>query len=204
MSEAAQLVGILLEDEPQDAHVKAHQRVQTWDKAYASSKELLGLKQQALDKFRELGRAMAYERQLAKIGVRKEDVEEYIYGRQLGMTDNYKRARPVKICTDKWCSQGKRQRPFALSTEKCPECGNELTETEVPISLSHLRDKMADYIVGVVTNDGRRLWFDEPVAPRFSADPDEPIITPRPRGQRLGNSPVDMVRGEPPSQATKN
>lgn len=180
------VVEALLEDD-YDAHVKAHERVQKWDKAYASSKELMGLKMKAVDKFRELGRAMAFERQLARVGLRKDDVEEYIRGAQLGMTDNYKRSRPVKLCTDKWCSTGKNQRPLPLSAEKCPECGNEVTDSDVPISLSHLRNKMADYIIGVVTKDGRRVWFDEPVSPRFTADPDEPVIMPRPRGQRLGN-----------------
>lgn len=197
MSRAQNLVNRMLESE-YDEHVKAHNLVQTWDKAYASSKELMGLKTKALDLFRELGRSVGYERQLAKVGLRKADVEEYIRGAQLGLTDNYKRSRPVKMCNDKWCSTAKRGRPLPLSTEKCPDCGNEVTDAEVPISLSHLRDKMADYIVGVVTKDGRRVWFDEPVAPRFSADPDEPVIMPRPRGQRLGNSPVAAAAGEPP------
>lgn len=185
MSRAQQIVDVMLE--AYDEHVKAHDRIKTWDKAYASSKNLMGLKLQAVDKFRELGRAMAFERQLAKVGLRKEDVSEYIRGAQIGLIDNYKRARPVKMCMDKWCSTGKRQRPLPLSTEKCPECGNEVTDTDIPLSLSHIRDKMSDYIMGVVTNDGRRVWFDEPVSPRFTHEPDEPIITPRPRGQRLGN-----------------
>lgn len=157
----------MLEDD-QNAHVKAYQKVQTWDNAHRSTKELFALKQKSLDLFRELGRSIAYERALAHVGIDKKDVSSPIYGAQIGSIDNYKRTKPIKACTDHRC-------PVYLkpqSGEDCRGgCGNPLVVKNVPISLSDLRTKLANHMLGVELNDGRRVWFKEPVAPNIgSAD----------------------------------
>lgn len=179
MSKAKAIVADML-GEAYDEHVKAHERIQKWDQAHTSAKKLLGLKIQSLAKFRELGRALAYERALASVGVRKEDVESYIYGGQIGATDNYKRTRPAKVCQNKWCS--KQPRPASATT--CPECQEELVPTEIPLSGSYIRDRLANHILGVMTKDGRRLWFDDPVPPTFDVDADPEALAPKAKPNR--------------------
>jgi len=167
---ATALVKMMLEDD-YDAHVKAHERIQTWDKAHASARHLLGLKMKSLDLFRELGRSIGYERALARIGVSKQDVSHPIYGAQIGSIDNYKKTHPVKKCKT-WsyhCKLAGKVQP--LNREVCPECKEPLETVQVPYSFTDLHDKMSRYMLGVETNDGRRVWFDEPLPPTFEAEP---------------------------------
>lgn len=171
----------MLEDD-YDAHVKAHERIQTWDKAHASARQLLGLKQKSLAKFRELGVAIGYERALAKVGLRREDVSHPIYGAQIGSIDNYKKTQPAKAA----------KKPQPLTSEVCRECGEPLTLKQVPLSFTDLHNKMSRHMLGVETNDGRRVWFDEPLPPTFEPEP-EPEAPAKPlsteaqaRQKRLG------------------
>lgn len=185
---AKTVVKTLLEDD-YDAHVKAHERIQTWDKAHASARQLLGLKQKSLSKFRELGVAIGYERALAKVGLRREDVSHPIYGAQIGSIDNYKRTQPAKVCKQRYCMAKK---PQPLTSEVCRECNEPLTLTQVPLSFTDLHNKLSRHMLGVETNDGRRVWFDEPLSPNFEpeAEPDAPTkpltAEDRERQKRLG------------------
>jgi len=161
MSKAQDIVDQML-DEAYDAHVKAHERVQKWDKAHGSYQKLWKLKRKAHDLFREMGRAVGYERALAHVGLSREDVAHPIRGGQVGATHNYKVKMPVKVCRDQYCNLNGKAQP--KQTEVCGSCGNEVKTEMVPTPPSALRGKLASYIVGVETNDGRTVFFPEPVS----------------------------------------
>jgi hypothetical protein len=163
---AEAIVNNLLED-GFDAHVKAHERVQKWDAAHGSMQKLWPLKQQSLAKFRELGRAVGYERALAHVGLTREDVSHPIYGAQIGSIDNYRNTRPAKVCQQPHCMAKK---PQPLSSEVCRECGEPLVAKEVPLSFTDLHNKYSRYMLGVETNDGRRVWFNEMLPPTAFMD----------------------------------
>jgi hypothetical protein len=158
---SALIVAALLEDDF-DQHVKAWDKVQKWDKAHGTVQNLLSLKRQALDKMREVGRSIGYHRALARVGVRKEDVSHQIYGAQIGSIDNYKKTRPVRKCANGYCSN---RLPQPESQEKCLDCGEPLVTKQMPFSFTDLHNKLAHHMLGVELNDGRRVWFDEPVPP---------------------------------------
>lgn len=164
---AEAIVNNLLEDDF-DAHVKARERVKKWDAAHGSMQKLWPLKQQALAKFRELGRAVGYERALAHVGLTREDVSHPIYGDQIGSVDNYKKTHPAKVCaTPSQCFSRKAQ---PLKAEVCRECGGPLKTVEVPYSFTELHGKYARYMLGVETNSGDRVWFNEPLPPTAFMD----------------------------------
>jgi len=191
MSKAQDIVDQMLESD-YDEHVKAHKLVQTWDNAHASAKQLLGLKRQALDKFKEMGRAIGYERALAHVGLKRADVESYIYGAQIGSTDNYKRTRPAKICVNRHCGLKK---PQPVGAQECWDCREPLELTEVPLSHSDIHKKFANHILGVRTNDGRSVWFDEPVPPTFDVEADDPeSVAPKAKPNRPYAKNFDIRR----------
>ena len=141
------------------------------DNAYQSGKKLYALKQKSLGIFQEMIRSLGYERALAKHGIKKEDVAHCLVGAQIGATHNYKGKRPAKFCTNEYCDNGRLKRPLknvgrgAGNDEICPSCQQKVTTGETPISPSHLRDKMAEFIVGVETKEGKYIFFDEPLRP---------------------------------------
>lgn len=151
-----------------DAHVKAHERVKHWDAAHDSMQKLWPLKQKSLELFRELGRAMGYERALAHVGLTRDDVASPIYGAQIGSIDNYKKTRPAKVCASP--SQCFSRKAQSLKAEVCRECGGPLKMVQVPYTFTDLHDKLARYMLGVETKDGDRVWFDEPLPPRAFMD----------------------------------
>lgn len=159
-----------------DEHVKAHQLVQKWDKAHDSYKKLYRLKHKSMGLFRELGRSIAYERALARVGLKREDIAHHIYGSQIGSTHNYKRTRTVKMCNDTYCDAARKPQ----KGDVCQNCGNPLSTVQVPLSMSDLHRNFARHILGVETHDGRRVWFDEPLPPEAEMESEsEEVETPR-------------------------
>lgn len=183
---AQNIVGSLLEDD-YDAHVKAHEKVQTWDKAHQSARKLLGLKMKSLDKFRELGRAIGYERALARIGLTRKDVAATIYGAQIGSTHNYKKTRTSRRCNNVHC-RDRGEKPEAQAD--CATCGEALVTKQVPYSFTDLHGKLSRHMLGVETQDGRRIWFDEPLAPSLEPESESEAVKPAPKAteseKRLG------------------
>jgi hypothetical protein len=158
---AQQIVNVMLETDF-DAHVKAHERVQKWDKAHATYQDLAAKKAQAAKVFAELGRSIGYERALARVGVDKSEVSHQIYGAQIGSVENYKKTRPVKRCKNVYCRD---RAPKPESQETCLECGEPLQTEQMRYSFTDLHGKLAHHMLGVELNDGRRVWFDEPLPP---------------------------------------
>lgn len=150
MSNAEHIVGTLLET------------VEKWDKAHASLRALWPKlkKREALQQ--ELARSIEYERALAKAGLKREDVSHSIHGNQIGATHNYKRTMPAKKCTDGYCRMRLKYLPAKATI--CPECQGPLEAIMRPISPSDLRGGFASHIVGVETNDGRNVFFDQPLS----------------------------------------
>lgn len=169
MSRAKNIVEKML-GESYDEHVKAHELVQKWDRAHDSFGKLYNLKHKSLGLMKELGTSIGYERALAHVGLNREDVSHQIYGAQIGSIDNYKKTRPAKVCQQPYCGAGRRPQ----TGEACSDCGEPLADVEVPLSFSDLHRNYARHILGVETNDGRRVWFDEPVPPRPVVQSEEP------------------------------
>lgn len=165
ISTASLLVQALL-DGDYDAHVKAYDRVQKWDKASSTYQEIAKQKLQAADLFTELGLSISYERALAHAGLTRADVARPIYGSQISRTHNYKKTRTVRRCANLYCQDRK---PKPESQETCLTCGEPLVTGQMPYSFRDLHDKMPRHMMGVETNDGRRVWFDEPLPPRGSS-----------------------------------
>jgi len=187
MSKAQDIVDQML-DEAYDEHVKAHERVQKWDKAHDTYKKLHTLKHKSMGLFRELGRSIGYERALARVGLTRADVSHPITGAAIGATHNFKKTRPAKVCKRTYCDMAHKPQ----TGEVCGQCGEPLTAVQVPISPSDLRGKLANHIVGVETQDGRRVWFDEPLPPQpeveLETEVSKPSTTPKDMEQqrRLG------------------
>lgn len=157
----------MLED-GHDEHVKSYDRVQKWHGAAASHKQVQQ-KYRQMDKLQsEMGRAIAYERQLALIGVQKVNVKNGIYGKQIGATHNMHQSgikKQVARCSDAHCQMsGRNQNP---GQENCQECGSPMQAVQVPYQPNELRDKYGGYMFGVELKDGTIKWFKEPVAPNF-------------------------------------
>lgn len=165
---ATKLVDALLETE-HDEHVKAYERIKKWDTASSDFERLFGLKKKSLDTMRELGASIAYERALARVGLTREEVDHHIYGGHISATHNYKGKELLKKCADKECNPLGRfnLQPFVPGEERlCPQCQKPMVEEMAPISPQRLKTKYERYIVGVVTNDGRTVWFTDPVPPK--------------------------------------
>lgn len=179
MSKAQHVVDQMI-GEVYDEHVKAHDRVQKWDKAHGTYKKLYALKHKAMGLYREMGRAIGYERALARVGLTRADVAHPITGDSIGATHNYKKTRPAKVCKQSYCDAGGQPQ---TTGDVCFSCREPLTAVQIPISPSYLRKNLARHIVGVETQDGRYVWFDEPVPPQpeleLEAESEEkPPITP--------------------------
>lgn len=165
---AAELVSILLEAD-HDAHVKAHKRIKAYDGAVKTFDELIGLKKKQADTFAQMGTALGYERALAYAGLTRADVSRPIYGDTIGATDNFKGKEPAYKCRNPHCNSiGKYDyRPRTPGDEtNCANCGEPKEQVVVPIPPLRLLTRYPQHIFGVVTNDGRRVWFDEPVRPK--------------------------------------
>jgi len=132
---------------------------------YGAMRELWPLHRQRDRLMRERAKRLALNAALEKAGIPEQDMAEVICGAQLGRTDNYKRTMPVKVCQSRFCDlKGRPQGGGQHDT--CDECGEPLAVTTRPINFSDLHGDMANAIVGVVTRDGRRVFFDEPVPER--------------------------------------
>jgi len=157
---AKELVRQLLEDN--DEHVKAYQRIQHWDRAKDAYDKLHGLKQQAKRKFIELGDSISYHRALGRVGLRREDVLHQVYGAN---AEGYDKTFPVRQCRNVHCNNRTR-RP--LDQDTCADCGEPLRTVQRSIPRDKLRLLYSRHLLGVDTKDGRRVWFDEPIAPTAS------------------------------------
>ena len=160
-----------------------------WDGAVATGRKLYFAKKKSFELFKQRQLALAYERELARYGIKRADVAHQIRGDQVAATHNYKKTRPVTACTDKWCAHSfnpvfkpkahdrmlsPRNSSMAISTLECPKCGSPTKTRQVPISASDLRNDMPKHIVGVELNDGRTVMFDEPLHPEpWTQWPDE-------------------------------
>lgn len=177
MIESAQsIVKRMLEDD-YDQHMRAYRRVKAWDGAHKTYQDIQTLRAKRNDLEKQMGRAISYERALARVGLQKSDVVDRIHGAQIGATNNFKGTIPAKICRDRRCelrSEGGFGGVYRDNTkakyqpadmEECPGCGQPLEAVDKPIPPSDLRGKFANYIFGVKTGDGSTRWFDEPVAP---------------------------------------
>lgn len=165
---ALELVDTMLETQ-HDAHIKAHERLKHWDGAQKSFHELLGLKKKSLDVMREMGTAISYERALAYAGLTREDVDHPIYGGHIGATHNYKGTEKALRCRNPHCNpMGKYDYRQRTDGNDCGNCGEPKVEAMVPISPSRLRSHYERHMLGVVTQDGRYVWFNEPVPPKSS------------------------------------
>lgn len=129
-----------------------------WDKAHASFQKLWDLHQQRHDLFREMGSAIAYERALAHLGVRRADVSHIIRGNQVSATDNYRREVDARKCVQPYCRAGGRYYP--VTTEVCPACQEPTVPAKRRVTPADLR--MDTKVVGVQLNDGKRVFFKEP------------------------------------------
>jgi hypothetical protein len=162
MRNAEQIVDKLLEDgEQQDAHVKAYDRMQKWDNAHGSYQKLYPMKLKAMQLFREMGTAIAYERALAQVGLTKEEVAHTIRGAQIGSTHNFKGTRNVNACADEYC--GERGKP--QKGDKCSACGSVLAPKQIRYSPTDMHYRYPRHIFGVETKDGRFVWFTQPIPP---------------------------------------
>lgn len=159
--------------EAYDEHVKAHERVQKWDKAHTTYHDLMCKKQKAAELFREVGRSIGYERALARVGLTRADVSHPIYGAQIGSTHNYKQTRPQRRCQNIHCND---RGPKPESQDTCRTCGEPLVTKQVSYSFTDLHTRMPRHMLGVETNDGRRVWFNEPLPPQpeLQPEPEEP------------------------------
>lgn len=162
MNHAEMIVNAML-GEAYDEHVKAHERVKKWDDAHALYKDLAATKAKAAKLFAQLGVTIGYERALARVGVDKAEVSSQIYGAQIGSTENYKKTRPIRQCANFLCRD---RRPQPETQERCPTCDEPLQTREMRYTFSDLHRKFANHMLGVELNDGRKVWFDEPVPTR--------------------------------------
>ena len=177
MNKAEQVVATMLEGDF-DQHVKAHQRVQKWDNAHRSFQELMALKAKSMDLFKQTGEVIGIEQALAHKGIERAEVKRFFRGAEIGAIDNYKGTVPAKICRDRFCAfrslwgegntfpDSARAKFQSADLEACPGCGKPLELVAKSISPSELRGKYARHILGVELNDGHKVWFDKPVAPR--------------------------------------
>lgn len=164
MKTAKDIVASLLED--YDEHVNAYNRIQTFDKAIDSHKHLMGLEKQRLGLMASHGSNMRYLRALAWAGLRREDVTTVLRGDMIAATDNYRAKVPSVTCSNPEC-----RKTYVLSkADTCGNCGAETVSDRVTPSPSVLRGKLGRYIVGVVTNDGRKVFFENPVPPANQLD----------------------------------
>jgi hypothetical protein len=181
-SKAHAIVNTML-SEAYDEHVKAHELVQKWDKAHDSFGKLYALKQKSMGLFREMGRSIAYERALARVGLSRKDVAAPIYGSQIGSTHNYKQTRPQRRCQNIHCND---RGPKPESQSECRTCGEPLVTKQMSYSPSDLRGKYARHLLGVETKDGRRIWFDAPLPP----EPEPAVL--EPEAPASPTTPKDM------------
>lgn len=135
-----------------------------WDKPLASFRKLWELEAKKHVILQELGTSIAYHRALAQIGIEKRDIQHVIRGNQIAAIDNYKIKRQVQLCRQYGCSL--HNRPQTNSQCICPECQSELAIEKRSFSASDLRTKFGAHMVGVVTQDGKRHWFQEPLDPQ--------------------------------------
>lgn len=154
------LVNKLLEQD-HDAHVKSWERVQKWDKAHDSYKDLHQKHLKARDVFDQLGSSIGYERALARAGLTREEVSSPVYGADVKTSSDLPFTRPSKICRVNCVSANQ-----PMDAESCSGCGGELVNAEAPMPLRVLNQKYARYIVGVLTNDGRKVYFKDMIPPK--------------------------------------
>ena len=141
-------------------------KLSKWDAAHESMQKLIVLNKRRDELFRELGKAIAIERQLERLGIKREDVSRWMYGNAIGATDNFKGNHKVKMCvSDRWGCKGLVRRRFPDHVEKCPHCDADLVWQDMRITPSELRGRYARHLMGVVTNDEKKHWFQEPVSP---------------------------------------
>jgi hypothetical protein len=161
MKESQELAAVLVEGEEDQ---KAKDLLAKWDKAHAKYAELAAQKRAAAKIFSELGQAISLDRELARLGLQRTDVEGFIEGRAIGATDNYKHETPIKVCMKSWCGlHGKAQ---GLDLTTCAECGEPLTGSVKKTAPSDLRGKFSNHFVGAELKDGRKVWFRNLVPPR--------------------------------------
>lgn len=133
------------------------------DNAIEKWKELYALKLKLMGTYRELGRALYYERALKELGITREDVNHVIYGNQIGAIDNFKGTEVVRRCQRTQCTLFGRNQ--TTQNGCCASCEESLSELTVRITPVRLRVHYGRYIFGLAMNDGRHLFLKEPIAP---------------------------------------
>ncbi len=164
---AEKVVSILLEDDGHSEHMKGWDRLQKWNGAHDTFQHLADLERKRAALYREMGQSIALERVMATYGFTKADVTHWITGAQVGATSNYKRTIPTTVCPSSsfHCSLG--GKPVKNhDQEGCPQCGERLKTVQRPVSPHDLRTKYARWYVGVLLNDERTIWFNDPIPPR--------------------------------------
>ena len=134
--------------------------------ACKSIRHLYGLKQKAVDIFKHAIKALDYEHALEEVGLKPSDVDHRLYGNMIGATHNYKGTEPVRVCTDEYCRNGRLKMNLKPVHEQCPECGNATQPKDAAISPSGLKKDYAEHTMGVVTKDGRHVFFKKPLHPK--------------------------------------
>jgi len=143
-------------------------RLELLDDTYIKLKQLIEINRKREKKIQELFQAIAYDRELEKCGLKREDVKQALRGEYISRIDNCKLTHEVKLCTsDFWrCSYSSARKRFPMRVEICPDCQEPLTVKEVRISEFEFRNRYADYLVGVIDQNDKRHWFTVLVPPR--------------------------------------
>jgi hypothetical protein len=147
--------------------MSSDRRIKLLEDTYENLELLIKLNSRKTGLLQELMRAIGYERQLEKLGLKKEDVANHLLGEYVGRTDNSKLMHKVKVCPEvSWrCTQSRKR--FHMRIEKCPVCDATLEVKEVRISEFELRNRYAKCIVAVIDHDGKRHWFDKLIPPKL-------------------------------------
>jgi hypothetical protein len=129
------IVNTLLEAEQLDAHVKAYDRIKSWDGAYSTYHDLRAKHLKARALFDKMGVSIAYERALAKVGLAKDQVDA-----------------PIRLNS------------FLNSTlpKEMPAKAREICLLALQ-RMRHGGGMWGNVIIGARGNDGASYWFDEPV-----------------------------------------
>jgi rubrerythrin len=147
--------------------MSSDQRIKLLEDTYENLEQLIKLNSRRTELLQELMRVVGYERQLEKLGLKKEDVAHHLLGEYVSRIDNSKLMHKVKVCPEvSWlCTQsGKR---FHIKIEKCPVCDSTLEVKEVRISEFEFHNRYAKCIVAVIDHDGKRHWFDKLIPPKL-------------------------------------
>lgn len=141
-------------------------RLAVLDVLHQTIPKLIELRKKQVALQSELYQTIAYERQLLRLGINRSDIKQTLRGEMIARIDNCKLTHPVRMCPETtWkCELSGKRVP--LDQEECKWCGQPLVTKMVRISEFDYRQRYADHIIGVITNDDKHHWFDELIPPR--------------------------------------